>query len=78
MTSIGSALLAETLKPKIEAIVQKHMGKPVTFGLIKELSAELSALSKPPLYEISAEATETNEIKVNLRIHLPTLEGDKA
>ncbi|MDQ0422331.1 hypothetical protein J2045_003379 [Peteryoungia aggregata LMG 23059] len=77
MMSIGEALLAETLKPKIEAIVQKYMGKPVTFGLIKELSAELSVLSKPPLYEISVEATDKNELKVNLRIHLPSLEGEQ-
>lgn len=75
MTSIGSALLAESLKPKVEAVVRKYDGRRVTFGLIKELSAELSALSAPPLYEISAEATENNEVKVNIRIHLPSLEG---
>lgn len=45
MTSIGNALLAEIIKPKIQAVVQKYMSRTVNAEMIAELSRDLDAIS---------------------------------
>lgn len=74
MMSIGSALLADTIKPRVKAVVDKYLGQGITAELVEEMAAELAAMSTPQ-YTISLINQEGAEMRVDIRIHLPSLEG---
>lgn len=75
MASIGNALLAEIIKPKIQAVVQKYMSRPLNAEMIADLSRDLDAISTHK-YKINVRIDGDGDLRIDLIFIEPSGDAD--